>query len=305
MKLEWIRCFYEIAQTGSISKAAQNLFITQPAATKMMHALESELNETLLHRTSSGVHLTEQGIIFLKFCQQVLTSYEQYLSEKDFYNETSAYSGVLELAVSSLLLQTYYDEITGRLAHCFPKLKIRFTEAGVDNYEKIIMNNTSICGLIMASADMYNNAASPNTPLQSDTPAPLVYQTLLNSPIVLCASKHSKYASLTDAQLEEKLLSEDMVAISGGGKQNLYTYYDAHDLYTTNLDIVRKRLLYNEDAYVMMSESIAYKKLIDKDIILLKKTNREARISFLYHQNSIYPANFLTRLAQELQIAIS
>ena len=136
MKLEWIRCFYEIARTGSISKAAQNLFITQPAATKMMHALESELGETLLTRTSTGVTFTEQGIIFLKFCQQVLTSYEQYLSEKDFYNETSAYSGVLELAVSSLLLQTYYDEITGRLAHCFPKLKIRFTEAGVDNYEK-------------------------------------------------------------------------------------------------------------------------------------------------------------------------
>jgi len=305
MKLEWIRCFYEVAQTGSISKAAQNLFITQPAATKMIHALETEVNETLLHRTSSGVHLTEQGIIFLKFCQQVLTSYEQYLSEKDFYNETSAYSGVLELAVSSMLLQTYYDEITERLAHCFPKLKIRFTEAGVGNYEKIIMENTNICGLIMASADMYNNAASQNAALQSDNPAPLVYQTLLTSPIVLCASKHSKYAALTDAQLEEKLPSEDMVAISGGGKQNLYTYYDAHDLYTTNLDIVRKRLLYNEDAYVMMSESIAYKKLIDKDIILLKKTNREARISFLYHQNSIYPANFLTRLAQELQTAIS
>ncbi|MBQ2994089.1 MAG: LysR family transcriptional regulator, partial [Peptococcaceae bacterium] len=50
MKLEWIRCFYEVAQTGSISKAAQNLFITQPAATKMIHALESELNEVLLHR---------------------------------------------------------------------------------------------------------------------------------------------------------------------------------------------------------------------------------------------------------------
>lgn len=297
MKLEWIRCFHEIAQTSSISKAAQNLFITQPAATKMMHSLETELNETLLNRTSTGVALTEQGIIFLKFCQQVLSSYENYLSEKDFYNETSAYSGVLELAVSSLLLQTYYDEIMQRLAHCFPQLKIRFTEAGVDNYKKMLSGNNRICGLIMTSDKISLQQTTDENNL-------FITQELLTSPIVLCASRHSKYAALTDTQLAEKLASEDMVAIAGG-KQNTYTYFDAHDLYTTNLDIVRKRLLYNEDAYVMMSEMIAYKKLIDKDIVLLQKTKQKAKIEFLYHQDTIYPANFLTRLAQELKTAIS
>ena len=298
MKLEWIQCFYEVAQTGSISRAAQNLFITQPAATKMIHALEAELNETLLHRTSMGVVPTEQGTIFLSFCQQVLTAYDHYLSEKDFYNETSAYSGVLELAVSSLLLQTYYDEITKRLAHCFPKLKIRFTEASVNNYEKMILDNPKICGLIMTSSDIHNASTTK-------TPNAIISQELITSPIVLCTSRHSKYASLTAAQIEQKLTSENMVAISGGGKQNVYTYFDDHDLYTSNLDIVRKRLLYNEDAYVMMSELIAYKKLIDKDIILLKKTDRNAKINFLYHKNTTYPANVLTRLAQELQTAIS
>ncbi len=301
MKLEWIRCFHEVAQTGSISKAAQSLFITQPAATKMMHALETELAETLLIRTSTGVQLTEQGIIFLKFCQNVLNAYTQYLSEKDFYNETSAYSGILELAVSSLLLQTYYDEIMQRLTHCFPKLKIRFTEAGVDNYEKIILDNSTVCGLIMTSDTMYKESVVKN----SDNNSSIVSQELLTSPIVLCASRHSKYAALTDTQLTQKLASENMVAISGGGKQNIYTSFDAHDLYTSNLDIVRKRLLYNEDAYVMMSELIAYKKLIDKDIVLVKKTDRNAKINFLYHENTTYPANFLTRLAQELQTAIS
>lgn len=293
MKLEWIRCFHEIAQTGSISRAAQNLFITQPAATKMIHALEAELEETLLVRTGTGVTLTEQGTIFLKFCQQVLQSYDAYLSEKDFYNETSAYSGVLELAVSALLLQTYYDAIMERLNHCFPKLKLRFTEADVENHEKIILEDSKICGLIISSDDM---------PLQNNTA--LVSQTLYACPIVLCASRHSRYASMSDTQLQQKLPSENMVAISVG-KQNIYTNYDAHDLYTTNLDIVRKRLLYNEDAYVMMAENIAYKKLMDKDIVLLKKHNLEAKINFIYNRSTAHPANFLARLAQELQHAIS
>ena len=43
MKLEWMRCFAEIAETGSINKAAENLYLSQPAVTKMMQALEKEL----------------------------------------------------------------------------------------------------------------------------------------------------------------------------------------------------------------------------------------------------------------------
>ena len=297
MKLEWIRCFHEIAQAGSISKAAQTLFITQPAATKMMHSLESELGETLLTRTGTGVTLTEQGAVFLKFCQQVLASYEDYLLEKEFYHETSAYSGVIELAVSPLLLQTYYDEIMERLTHCFPKLKIRFTEADITNYKEIIAKDTKICGLIMTSDSVLEHIVEPKS-------ESLISQELLVSPIVLCTSRHSKYAKGSNTQLVQNLSSENMVAISGG-KQNLYTNYNEHDLYTTNIDIVRKRLLHNEDAYVMMSEFIAYKKLIDKDIVLLQKTERSAKINFLYNANTIYPANFLTRLAQELKGAIS
>ena len=297
MKLEWIRCFHEVALTGSISKAAQNLFITQPAATKMIHSLEAELSETLLIRTSSGVTFTEQGVIFLKFCQQVLTSYENYLSEKNFYNETSAYSGVLELAVSPLLLQTYYDEIMQRLTQCFPKLKIRFTEAAMENYQKIILDDPKVCGLIITSDSVSDTIAKHNV-------ESLISLELLVSPIVLCTSRHSKYAKETELQRKDKLPSENMVAISGG-KQNLYTSYNEHDLYTTNLDIVRKRLLYNEDAYVMMSEPIAYKKLIDKDIVLLQKTDNTSKINFLYNNTTTYPANFLARLAQELKNAIS
>lgn len=47
MRLEWIRCFNEVAKSGSITRAAQNLYITQPAVTKIIHALEAEVEETL------------------------------------------------------------------------------------------------------------------------------------------------------------------------------------------------------------------------------------------------------------------
>jgi hypothetical protein len=167
----------------------------------------------------------------------------------------------------------------------------------MQNYQKIILNNLKVCGLIITSDSVSDTVATYNA-------ESIISQELLVSPIVLCTSRHSKYAKETELHWKEKLSSENMVAISGG-KQNLYTTYNEHDLYTTNLDIVRKRLLYNEDAYVMMSEPIAYKKLIDKDIVLLQKTNNTSKINFLYNIATTYPANFLARLAQELKNAIS
>ena len=47
------------------------------------------------------------------------------------------------------------------------------------------------------------------------------------------------------------------------------------------------------------------KKLIDKDIVLLQKTDNTSKINFLYNNTTAYPANFLARLAQELKNAIS
>ena len=159
------------------------------------------------------------------------------------------------------------------------------------------MDDPKVCGLIITSDSVSDTIAKHNV-------ESLISLELLVSPIVLCTSRHSKYAKETELQRKDKLPSENMVAISGG-KQNLYTSYNEHDLYTTNLDIVRKRLLYNEDAYVMMSEPIAYKKLIDKDIVLLQKTDNTSKINFLYNNTTAYPANFLARLAQELKNAIS
>lgn len=52
---------------GSISKAANQLYISQPAITKAIKKLESELDIKLFNRGSKGVTLTENGKIFYEF----------------------------------------------------------------------------------------------------------------------------------------------------------------------------------------------------------------------------------------------
>ncbi|MBQ9608590.1 MAG: LysR family transcriptional regulator [Lachnospiraceae bacterium] len=59
--LNHYKIFYEVARCGNISKAAENLYISQPAVSKSISKLEQSLSHTLFIRSKRGVKLTEEG----------------------------------------------------------------------------------------------------------------------------------------------------------------------------------------------------------------------------------------------------
>ena len=61
ISLEYYRVFYCAARCGSITMAAQELCISQPAVSQAVKQLETALNCRLFLRTSKGVHLTKEG----------------------------------------------------------------------------------------------------------------------------------------------------------------------------------------------------------------------------------------------------
>lgn len=72
MTLQQIRYILTISQCGSISKAAQELLLTQPYLSSILKALESELGITIFHRDRRGVTLTEEGKGFLHYSRPLL-----------------------------------------------------------------------------------------------------------------------------------------------------------------------------------------------------------------------------------------
>lgn len=64
------KIFIEVAKVGNITKASENLFITQPAVTQALNRLEEALNCKLFIRQSKGVQLTDYGkLIYDDVCQ--------------------------------------------------------------------------------------------------------------------------------------------------------------------------------------------------------------------------------------------
>ena len=72
MRVEQLRCLVEVAVHISISKVAQQMFMTQQAVSLNIKQLEKELDCTLLIRNSKGVTLTEEGKATVAFAKHVL-----------------------------------------------------------------------------------------------------------------------------------------------------------------------------------------------------------------------------------------
>jgi DNA-binding transcriptional LysR family regulator len=70
--LHQVRIFLTTATQGSISRAAQVLYLSQPAVSQHIKALEKDLGVALLTRGRRGVALTPAGEVFLKYAQQML-----------------------------------------------------------------------------------------------------------------------------------------------------------------------------------------------------------------------------------------
>jgi DNA-binding transcriptional LysR family regulator len=74
MLLAQLEAFVEAARRGNVSRAADALYLTQPALSARLKALEADLGTTLLVRTKRGVHLSEAGQAFLPFAQRALAA---------------------------------------------------------------------------------------------------------------------------------------------------------------------------------------------------------------------------------------
>ena len=69
---KYLEIFIEVADTGSFSKAGENLFISPTTVMKQMNLMENDLNLTLLNRTNHGITLTEPGKQTYKECKYII-----------------------------------------------------------------------------------------------------------------------------------------------------------------------------------------------------------------------------------------
>ena len=106
VNLELYRMFYSVTVNKNITKAARELCISQPAISKSIKKLESQLNCTLFIRSKSGVVLTNEGEILFTQIKDVIENINSV--EEKIKELNNLEGGSLNIGVSNTITQNYY-----------------------------------------------------------------------------------------------------------------------------------------------------------------------------------------------------
>jgi DNA-binding transcriptional LysR family regulator len=126
MDLRGIRYFVQIADCGSITRAAASLGVAQPALSRHMHGMERELGMRLLVRLPRGVRLTGAGRQFLEHCRRALRELER--GKEELRADAGSPTGQVILGVSPTLGPLLVPGVIERVRRQCPQVALRIVE---------------------------------------------------------------------------------------------------------------------------------------------------------------------------------
>ena len=103
MKLEHMRLFMEVVESGSISQAAENTFISQQGLSTALKQMEKELQLDLFYRSNKGVTLTDEGKQFYHCCENIMRSYDDFLYQTQELNKSDTFNLYIAINMRNML----------------------------------------------------------------------------------------------------------------------------------------------------------------------------------------------------------
>lgn len=121
--LELYKTFYHVAKNGNITKAANELIVSQPAVSKSIKTLEEQLNTTLFNRKNDGVMLTSAGKIIydkIKDAMELINS-----AEEDLKNFNNMEIGRINIGTGNTIIQKYLMKYINLFHYKYPNIEIK------------------------------------------------------------------------------------------------------------------------------------------------------------------------------------
>lgn len=125
--LEYYKVFYYVAKTESVTKAAGELAISQPAVSQALKQLERQLGVPLFYRAAKGVKLTSEGQLLYGYVEK---GYEQIeLGVKKIRQLQNLELGEIRIGASDMTLQYYLLPYLEKFHEKYPEIKVNVTNA--------------------------------------------------------------------------------------------------------------------------------------------------------------------------------
>lgn len=125
--LEYFKVFYYVAKAGSVTGAARELAVSQPAVSQAIRQLESQLGADLFYRAAKGVRLTREGQLLFSYVEK---GYEQMeLGLEKLLRLQNMEGGEIRIGASDMTLQYFLLPYLERFHEKYPDIKMVVTNA--------------------------------------------------------------------------------------------------------------------------------------------------------------------------------
>ena len=190
MDLYQIRYFLTIAETGTFSRAAERLYLSQPSLSTGIKKLEQELGVTLFERGGRRSVLTVAGRSFLEKATVIMEQYQAALEELKGFDERPLF----RVGVLSTMRVTVLASLVGSFQQQYPNVIVELHDGTLDNLQ---------IGLEQGDVDVILTVLSlhgmNNLPHQD----PLTSTALFRQPLLLAVPQNHSFAQRASISLAE------------------------------------------------------------------------------------------------------
>ncbi len=145
-----LKVFRTVAEYLNFRKAAEHLFLTQPAITLQIKALEDDLGIRLFDRAGSRVSLTPQGSLLLGYAHKIAMLVSQ--AEQELGTEDGNVSGELTLGVSTTIAQYVLPRLLKAFLDENPRVQLSLHSGNTSEIVHLLLANKLSIGLIEGPA---------------------------------------------------------------------------------------------------------------------------------------------------------
>lgn len=203
MKLLQMKYFQTVCRYGSITKAAEELFVSQPTISFCIKELEEEFGVKLFHRRHNRLQLTVEGSYFLDKVNYILQSVDALSSQmKNMGNNRNH----VKIAVPAMISTFLFPQIFNAYNEVYPELQLEMLETGSLQARKLVDANSVDLGItILDSAveDAYNVVP------------------LVKTELVFCVSKTHPLANCQKISFKQ-LADQQIILFKADSYQNIF-----------------------------------------------------------------------------------
>lgn len=199
------KIFHTVAKTGNISKAAKELYISQPAISKSIQKLETQLHTILFKRSSRGVSLTQEGKLLSQYVDNAFSSLQT--GEELLSHNRSLGISQLRIGVSTTLCKYILLPHLQNYIQKYPHVKLTITCQPTYQTLNLLEENKIDLGLVGKTQNLKNLYFQPFHSVQDTFVATRQYLDNLS----LRSETANLFSSATFMMLDEENITRQSV----------------------------------------------------------------------------------------------